>query len=300
MKERGSSAYKTEVIRPEIEAGQEEERGAIIPVIDIIRHGKTDYKELNDPDYRLNPEAPDFKLDPEHLDLNEQGIREIEKTAEQLLGMIDKDNEMVLLVTSPNYRARSSQLLISRRLSENGVTILNPGDQIHQAESLHQIDFRDKGMQPIWRKQDKMYRDRDPRHKTQSPDNAHAAIARELGYQIDDLFTEDYEDIDRRFQRFLRHMTNAEKWLQPETKEVLQGKKLRIVCLTHEELPARFMKDSLQVQENLKNGQILEIQPASQLPKGGQNVNRVILYPKGGDSETGQAEILRTFKIENN
>jgi len=73
---------------------------------------------------------------------------------------------------------------------------------------------------------------------------------------------------------------------------------LRIICLTHEELSIRFMKRALQTKENLKNGQILEIQPGDQLPEGGQNTNQVLLYPKGETSESGEATVLRTFNLK--
>ena len=92
---------------------KEKEPDLRIPIIDFIRHDKTDYKELQDIGFEFDPESEDFKLDTEHLDLNEKGIKGILETAEQLEDVIDKDNEVVILVTSPNYRAQSSTLLIA-------------------------------------------------------------------------------------------------------------------------------------------------------------------------------------------
>lgn len=273
---------------------KEREPDIRVPIIDVIRHGKTDYKELQDIGFEFDPDSEDFKLDTEHLDLNEKGIKEIIETAEQLEGVIDKDNEVVILVTSPNYRAQSSTLLIEDYLKQKGVNILNPAKKILKAQNLRQITFKDAESRPEWIKTDKEFREKHPDHKLLASDKAHAEIAKMLGKDITDIFSEDYDKINQRFQRFLRHMTNLNYWLQDETKESLKDKRIRLVCLTHEELPARFMKQALDTKESLRKGQILEIQPNKFLKAGEKTDAKVILYPKG-KSERKEGNISIEF-----
>lgn len=64
-----------------------------VPIIDVIRHGQTEYKEGRQKSFRFDPQASDFALDAEHLDLTEQGIKEIEQATEQIVERADKNNE---------------------------------------------------------------------------------------------------------------------------------------------------------------------------------------------------------------
>jgi broad specificity phosphatase PhoE len=281
-------------IRPDVES-KEHENISEIPIIDIIRHGSTDYKELKDSGYILEPGNPDFKLDTQHLDLNEQGIQEIKETANQFEKIIDKDKEAIILVTSPNFRARSSVLLLEDELRKKGVTIVNPGERIHETKSLRQISFQDENFRSQWIEKDSEFREADPNNKKRAPDEAHVNISKMLGKDLTEIFTEDYEDIDLRFKRFLRHMTNLDRWLSEETKLALQGKQKRIICLTHEELPIKFMKETLGTKENLKKGQILEMKPSGFLEEDDEIDAKLTLYPKGDDSESGEVSIKMEF-----
>lgn len=260
---------------------KEREPNIRVPIIDIIRHGETEYKELQDIGFKFDPELKDFKLDTEHLDLSDEGIKGIIETAEQLENVIDKDNELVILVTSPNYRAQSSVLLIEDYLKQKGVNILNPAKEILKAQNLRQITFKDIKSRAEWIETDKKFREKHPSHKRLTSDEAHVEIAKMLGKDITDIFSEDYDKINQRFQRFLRHMINLNHWLRDETKASLKDKRIRLVCLTHEELPARFMKQALNVRESLRKGQLLEIQPNKFLKAGEKTDAKVILYPKG-------------------
>lgn len=281
-----------------LESAIEREPNPHVPTIDIVRHGRTDYKELKDPNFEFDPTAEGFGLNPEHLDLNKDGIADAEGAARQLLTIIDKDNEVVILVTSPNFRAHSTALIIEEALLGNGVEVLNAG-RIMQTLKLGQIKIRDKEDLPEWISADKAYRDEDPSRFRQPSDEAHPAIAARLGKELGEIFSEDYGGIDKRFEDYLRYMTNVYKNFTPETQVALRGKKLRIVTLTHEELPAKFMKRSLDTKENLKKGQILEIQPYDFIEEGQDNEIKVTLYAKPGEeSESGETHISRRFNLE--
>lgn len=273
----GKEAYKIEKSEAE-----EQEPDIKVPIIDIVRHGKTEYKELQNIGFKFDPESKDFKLDTDHLDLTEKGIKGIIETAEQLETAIDKDNEVVILVTSPNYRAWSSALLIEDYLEKKGINILNPAKEILKTQNLKQLTFKDINFRSKWIKGYKEFKAKYPHHETISPDESHVEVAKMVGKEIMDIFSEDYDKIDLRFQRFLRHMTNLNSWLQDKTKESLKDKRIRLLCLTHAELPARFIKKALKNHKgSLRMGQILEIQPMKSLKAGEKTEAKVVLYPKG-------------------
>lgn len=281
----------------QIQEDKEQEPKIKVPIINVIRHGSTEYKELQDPNFQFNSEAEDFELNSEHLDLNEKGIEEINETADQLADTIDKEKEVIVLVTSPNFRAHSSTLLLEQRLRQRGITILNPEREIKKSRSLRQITQRPESSTAEWMVKDQAYRKESPDHQKEPADEAIPKIARLLGKDISEIFTEDFDEIDNRFQRFLRHMTNLDYWLQDETKDDLADKKIRVVCLTHEEILAKFMKQTLGTEENLKKGQMIEIRPQRTLEAGESNNAKVILYPKG-ESEQGEASIAIRFSPE--
>ncbi|MDZ7798161.1 MAG: phosphoglycerate mutase family protein [Patescibacteria group bacterium] len=269
------------------EVNKEKERERIIPIINIVRHGQTDYKELKNPDFKFDPEDPDFKLDPECLDLNQTGIKEIEQVGDKLANEIDKDKEVVIIITSPNYRAHSSALVLEERLKERGITILDsraklhPGKTIRKADNLQQIKYRKDIDKNIWIKKHQAFiEEKLEEFKDKSPDEVHPKVAKELGGELKDWFDEDYGDIKHRFQTFLRHMNNIDYYLTDETKQNLKDKKIRIINITHEELPAKFIKESLGSKSTLKKGQIMEIQSQNTADLGEEVEANVKLYSK--------------------
>lgn len=281
------------------------------PIVDIVRHGLTDYKELKDPAFVFDPQSEGFKLDAEHLDLTEEGIEDIRETAMQLEGIIDKENEIILIVSSPNFRAHSTALVLEDYLRSHGVTMLldnaeNPSStndeilgptrtKIPTTDSLRQITFRNLNDRGVWIAKDEALRAENKTNKAIPPEQAHGIIAARLGKTISDFFTEDYRQIGQRFNRFLRHAGNIYDYLSNDTKERLRGKKLRIIAVTHEEVLSGFAKQALETEGNIKRGQILEIKPGDKLRKGDKDVTEVILYPKGGQSESGRQTVVRKF-----
>lgn len=300
MNSRESSLH----VEPSVET-PETERDVRVPTIDIVRHGQTEYKELKDPSFAFNPDAPDFKLDAEHLDLTEEGIRNIYETAQQLVTAIDKEHEVVVLETSPNFRARSSNLIIERVLLENGITVLNSGQAQRegksngpkQARALAQIEFNDPNFRPVWITEDQRYRSENPARLTERPRHAHEAIAARLGKEIPDIFSKDHDQLDVGFRRWLRHMINIDRHLSQSTKEseALQGKRIRIVATTHEEVPDQFVHDALGSQTNLAKGQMLEIQPESMLQSNESIQAKVRLFAKD-DTPDSTGDVAITYQ----
>ncbi len=274
-----------------------QERQPHIPVINIVRHGETEYRELTNPDLTFDPTQESFALTPEHLDLTKEGINSIRETAEQLEKEIDKEREVVLIVTSPNFRAHSSALLIEEYLRAHGVELLNEPSEIRYTRNLGQSKIKDKSILPEWMRADKAYRQESEENTRKSPEVAHKEIAKRLGLELDDVFAETHQDMDLRFNRFLRHMTNIYDWLTPETKTKLGDKQLRIVCVTHEEIPRQFLSESLGLEDTLRKGQMVEIVSTEPLRAGAEVKTSVTLYPKG-PSDAQEGKILRSFNPE--
>jgi len=277
---------------------REKESTFEVPTIDIVRHGETEYKELSNPNFKLDTDAPDFALDAKHLDLTEEGIKNLYETAEQLASRIDKENEAVLLVTSPQFRAMSSMLIIERVFAEHGIIMLNSTAKKDTGKSkgiktsalgLGQIPIREslksEGFAKTWLSAHKQYREGHPEAKNKPPVEVHGLVAATLGKKLSEIFSRSHDDMATGFERFLRHAINIERYLQDETKEQLEGRKLRIVSVTHEERVMEFAKKSLALDKTVAKGQLLEIKPQGFLEKNGEIDAKISLYEKNGEPD---------------
>ncbi len=262
-----------------------------VPIIDFIRHGETaydqgEYKEgkPRKDDYIEGPlaNAPQFQLDPNYRDLKPEGIKTIKETGKKLSELIDKEGEMVLILSSRAWRANSSALEgekeLRDNLEENGANlILNKPGQFKFMEHLNDTLSRAH-----------LIKDEDDRRRMEA----------EL------------------FEKLLRHLNNIYSWLKPETLEKLKGKRLRIICFTHAEMTSGFLHDTFNTKpktgDGQKNSQILEIKPQSQIKAGSEVLTNVKLYsiPKNerqGEKDPAtadipnpekEAQIKRGFKLE--
>lgn len=256
---------------------KEREPNNDVPIIDVVRHGKTDYKELNDASFKFDPDAPDFLLDSEHLDLTEAGIQDVKRSAEQIVSSIEPDKEAVVLITSPNYRAQSSILLIEQVLKQKGITILNSsttgeGEQvaeIKKSNSLKQFTMRDDELQTDWVEAHFNYHKKNPDDRASTTiAQRHKVMAASIGKEVADIFTKDHGQMGEEFKRWLRHMININAYLQLDTKSVLEGKRMRIIAVTHEERVDDFAKQALGPDTRVYPAQVLEINPDKKLVRG--------------------------------
>ena len=280
----------------ESERKKEKEPHFKVPIIDIFRHGETEYKELADPNFMLNPDAPGFALDAEHLDLTEEGIRNIQEAAEQLALIIDKEKEAVILVTSPQLRALSSIMIIEKVFAEHGIIMLNSTSEKRKGISkgiknsslgLGQISFREDlknaGFGKIWLKAHKQYGIEHPEAKNIPPAEVHGLVATALGKELPDIFSKSHDEIASGFKRYLRHLINIEIYLQNGTKQQLAGRRLRIVLVTHEERIMEFAQQSLDLEKTVAKGQLLEINPKGIIKKDQEAEADVRLFGKRGE-----------------
>ena len=239
-----------------------------IPVnMTVVRHHLTPYKELQDPSFVFDRSAPE--LNPETLDLTEQGIAGMRATAQGLAARIDPSQEVIYVISSPQYRAQSSLRVLVDELNKHGIeTVNDPSDA--NAENLIVRDLRQTTLKDsespergsnAWMQAAQGWWSADPEvRKRMAPHLAHAEIAKALGHELSDILNESHAVALGRFMRTVRHVSNIGMYLNDETKESLKGRKLRVIALTHEELPSGFLQHVFDTRENLKNGQVIEIE----------------------------------------
>lgn len=272
---------------PEAPREIEKSEGFIPVTITVIRHNLTSYKELQDQNFHFDPSVKE--LNPDTLDITEAGIAGMRVTAIDLASRIDTDKEVVYAVTSPQYRAQSSLLVLIDELHRRGIEVLNDPAQPNAGHTivpgLRQNSFRDPknpdtGTEP-WLKAANVWWSEDPegRKKRMLPHLAHAEVAKILGHSLSEILNETHTEAFERFMRTLRHIANIGNYLTPETKTALQGKKLRVIVLTHEELPSALLQHAFDAKENLKNGQVLEIEAEGFMQDGKEVAFDTRLYP---------------------
>lgn len=264
------------------------------PIIDIFRHAETWYKELTDPNFELDPDDPNFVLDADHLDLTAEGIENIRQMAEQLAARINRENEVVILVASPQLRARSSIFIIEQVFLEHGIIMLNSTAQYKFGLSkgiktskfgLGQIpmnkDAEDNGLTKLWIEKHGQYVKDHPEVKNLPPAELHKLVADHMGIELSDIFAKNHTDIDRSFRDYIRHLANIERYLSDEVKQLLKGRQLRIISVTHEERLASFASETLGVDQTVPKGNLLEIVPAGSISKDGAVNADVKLFGRG-------------------
>ena len=259
-----------------IEKREDFEQEADVPIIDIIRHTETEYKEnpkkvFPPPKETLDVNAPGFALDEDHLDLTERGIEQMRETAQQLDEMIDKKNEVLLLVSSPALRAHASALVLEKELRDRGVQFLNLPQDVRVIETMaHHDAIAGRGVARV----------------------KDADISQAINKRRRAMETDSFEMQDLNFHRFVRHMANIYQWLKPETKEQLKGKRLRVVCISHDEATMEFRGDVFAPDDpnhpfavKMGHGQILEVKPHAQLKPGQETPASVRIVEKGAHQE---------------
>lgn len=86
--------------------------------VDLMRHGSTKYLE----DYTSKEDKEKMKMDGKYpRDLTPKGEQEIFESAEKIIDKIDPEKEIVVLWSSPAWRAQGSEEIISELLAKKGV-----------------------------------------------------------------------------------------------------------------------------------------------------------------------------------
>jgi broad specificity phosphatase PhoE len=281
-----------------INVEQKEKQSIEAAIVDIIRHGETTYKELTDRDFAVDAGAEDFSFKPEKLDLTEEGVENIYDTAKKLASMIDRNNEVIFFITSPQHRAQSSILIIEDVLAQNGITILNPSWESERSETsglkaskfgLGQIPPHEHlladGFGAKWLQSHKDYLKAHPEIADKPPAEVHRLVAASIGMELNEIFSKSHDDMAREFKIFLRHAINAKMNLSQDMKKALEGKRLRIVCVTHEERATKFAQEALGINKAVEKGQMLEVNPEGFIKKDSVSGANITLFGKRGNPD---------------
>ncbi len=275
---------------------RETESNAGVPTLDVVRHGKTAYKELKDPDFKFDPDAEDFALDADHLDLTPEGIEDIKRMAARLADRIDPEREAVFLFSSPSFRAQSTALIIEQSFREHGIELVNTlpqdeeqdtapeaGSRIRLSHMLEQIIMKDPSRHSDFSKGHDEYFDKYPEARDTMPvATRHADIAAQMGSSVEELFVKGHDQLDREMKRWIRHMINIESHLGTQTKEILRDKRIRIIGVTHEERIDELAADTFGEKVHVRRGQMMEIMPTDRLASGTATDAHVTLYEPDG------------------
>lgn len=267
-----------------------------VPIVNFVRHGGHPSQETWNGGLTREPmdtSAPDFKLDSEHLDLTNTGIEEIRSAMRQLAERINKEREIVLGISSPAWRSHSSALVGLDELRRLGVPILETPD-LKFSDALRPANYIGKELFDIQAKDPSDRSDKEKKllekSKRVSPISSGRTVAHE-------------EVLNTNFQRFLRHINNIYSFLSEETKQKIQGKRLRVICFAHEETTRNLLHEAFPEEKRILQyrGQILEIVPQSTLGKDGETATKVTLIPTPEGENGKEAVIKRGFtpKLDN-
>lgn len=205
---------------PKLEEREQEPEERVL-VADFLRHGRSLYKE----NYAHEPED----------DLTPQGVEQVRQTAERIVNSIDPAEEIVVLWTSPRWRAQASIRILETLLRERGIAYR----PVTTLSSLRSLDQKDPvAMQHEW---DKLKEE---------------GIPAEIAYQQDVRFLIDPENIEpptkvhRRAERVLHWLNYLNR--HAETK----GKRLHILTVSHSEVLQSVITDIFR--EQLQQGQFVQ------------------------------------------
>ncbi len=113
-----------------------------VVIVDLLRHGATKYQEnftSHEEKKAMNGKYP--------KDLTPEGEEEVRKTAKEILKKIDPEKDVVVLWSSPAWRAQGSEKIIREILKENNIEVYKDSS----VKSMRNFDQRDKEfMNNLW------------------------------------------------------------------------------------------------------------------------------------------------------
>lgn len=202
---------------PSFENNPEKEPEIKTVITDFIRHGESKYREV-----LMSDEERSELGNKRPLDLTDKGVEQVKQTAMELVKTINKDEEVVMLWTSPAWRARGSADLIREVLEKEGITVLRE-DVI---TSMRPIKQKDAGyMAGVWGRVNK------------EGLNGDAVFARHPEFQVPNDKVESYPEAKQRAERVYN-------WIRYIAEKIdTNGKRLHIIGTTHFEFLNPIMEE---------------------------------------------------------
>jgi len=207
-----------------IESREEEPKHNVI-IVDFLRHGTTQYLENSisfEDREALNGKHP--------RDLTPEGELEVKKTVEKIVQKINPETDIVVLWSSPAWRAQGSEEILRELLEEKGIEIYKDSS----IKSMRNFDQHDEEfMKDLW---DKIA----PTGKS-----AELMYSRDPELQEKNDKFESQPEVKRRAGRVF----NQIRYLAEHAN--LKGKRLHIIGVTHFEFINPIMEDifGLKVEE---------------------------------------------------
>lgn len=192
-------------------------------VVDFLRHGETNYTDVG-------------------RDLTEKGESQITEAARQIVETIDPEKDIVVLWSSPAPRAQGSEEILKELLTEKGIEIHKESE----IPSLRNFDQKDKEfVSKMWP---------ELRAQGKSPEEA---FARDPIFQEESDKFESQPEVRERANRVFN-------WIRYMTEHAdLQGKRLRIIGVSHSEILNPVMEDifgyKIEEGKGVKNGEDLRV-----------------------------------------
>jgi broad specificity phosphatase PhoE len=187
-----------------------------IVIVDIMRHGTTEYKE-----FEMTAEEKS-KLEKTPRDLTEQGEKEVKETAEKIINTIDPEKDIVVLWSSPAWRAQGSEEIIKELLEENGIEVYKDS----AIKTIRNFDQKDKEyLGQIWEK------------AAQAGQPTDLVYAKNPEFQEKSDKFESQPEVKVRAEHFFNNIRRIAESID------LKGKRLRIISVSHFEVVNPIMED---------------------------------------------------------
>lgn len=203
-------------------------------VIDFVRHGAAIY------DGEQRPEDKKNMIQFEGV-LTEEGLKQIEATAEEIIEKIDdKSKELIILWRSPRKRTGESMKKLKEILLKNGVNIFPKNNLSKENQNLTDLGLTGEFLEEY----DKQLK--------QNESLTWMEFWKEESANFENV--ENEKDFMERMQKLISYFQQfSQKTKFP------QNIKIRFICLTHEEEIKNIAELFGVFIENVKNGEVMEM-----------------------------------------
>jgi broad specificity phosphatase PhoE len=227
-------------------------------IFDFIRHGEAAYgkeleEEIEDLGYKWEKLMSSSKVSEEKLegkairegDVTPKGEEQLRESIGSLVEKIDKDNEVVMLLSSPLFRAAKSSEIILEELEKQGIDV----GKKREHKSLVELNKHWISVLEFVKKETK--------GKVKDPFNYWLKMSDE---EIREADLESLEGIGDRMQYFIEVIKRYGRRYKDQLR--LDDKKLRVIAVTHDVNILSILKAegvSLKDAGTIKNAQFIEM-----------------------------------------
>lgn len=208
-----------------------------VVMVDFLRHGATEY--LENFVSASDRETMDGKYP---RDLTSEGEREVEETVDRIVHTISPETDIVVLWSSPAWRAQGSEDILRELLEAHGIQVYKDS----AIESMRNFDQRDREfMNNLWEEMVSVGK---------APE---LAYARDSDFQEKNEKFESQPEVKKRAERVFNYIRYFAEHAN------LQGKRLRIIGVSHFEFLNPIIEDifgtRIEEGEGMKKGEDMSV-----------------------------------------